>query len=516
MVMHNLGLPALLAWTKKVLFGKSSTLLETINSHDNNYNVLRVILAASVIWFHSSYIAGFSRPDWASRHLYPITDLGGLAVQCFFFLSGLFVAQSIYKDNNLLDYSIKRIMRIFPGLFACLVVTTVLLAMATLGPNFWHVLANRETYDYILDNGVLNLTWSIPTLIPDNPSTTINGSIHTLNTEVKMYVMLGLFGLAGIASEKRSMAGASVILLIAVAATGASITAVISAPNDACAMITMFMVGVLAFALAEKIVVSGIHGVLLLLLFFLTHKTPQIHTIVFYALAVWIMIFIGQLPSLRRWLKPRVDPSYGIYIYGWPCEQLVKVLMPSATATAVTLLAIPSAYVFALFSWRYVEKPCMDMAKSVTHKRTSWEGLVTVFTAKVPWRKNVYVLLAVVGLCLTMQFLTGHFNFQPVRTMASKIIDFGPHEASSKQGFNVQSDGRSALWVKVDTKPAKDSVIVFDGHWLDTTVDTQTMTLTAGVPAWMTSGGGNKEIWLRSVSADGILLSNTVTLKLTR
>jgi hypothetical protein len=84
------------------LFKTHGSLLDTISNQANNYNIIRVVLAASVIWFHSAAIAGSQRPDWISLQLRPITDLGGLAVQCFFFLSGLFVAQSIYKDHNLL------------------------------------------------------------------------------------------------------------------------------------------------------------------------------------------------------------------------------------------------------------------------------------------------------------------------------------------------------------------------------------------------------------------------------
>ena len=57
--------------------------------------------------------------------LAPIVTLGGLAVQVFFFLSGLFVSQSYAKNPNVIHFLIKRFFRIWPGLFVCLATTAV-------------------------------------------------------------------------------------------------------------------------------------------------------------------------------------------------------------------------------------------------------------------------------------------------------------------------------------------------------------------------------------------------------
>lgn len=272
-------------------FKTNGTLLETISSDANNYNILRVILASSVIWFHSAYIAGSKRPDWISQQLQPITDLGGLAVQCFFFLSGLFVAQSIYKNNNLLNFSIKRFMRIFPGLFVCLVLTTIVLSLATYGWFFWRALVLPETYEYILGNAALDLKWTIPAFIPNNPTATINGSIHTLSTEVKMYTLLGLLGLFGLTSSKYRLALTAALIVIAMAVVGRRITALLLAPASAYAMIIMFVTGMLAFSMAEKIRVNLAQGLTLVGLLLMTKLLPQLHTIAFYATTIWAMLF---------------------------------------------------------------------------------------------------------------------------------------------------------------------------------------------------------------------------------
>lgn len=75
------------------------TLADAIRSHDNHFTTLRLLLAASVIYFHSfgmTQARGYV--DHLTSVIYPLTTVGGLAVQAFFFLSGLFVAQSFSRD----------------------------------------------------------------------------------------------------------------------------------------------------------------------------------------------------------------------------------------------------------------------------------------------------------------------------------------------------------------------------------------------------------------------------------
>jgi len=94
-------------------------------------------------------------------------------------------------------------MRIFPGLIVCTAVSVLVLSLASLGRHFWTTLALPQTYDYILKTGLLiDLQWSVPGILSNNPSQTINGSIHTLPTELKMYVMLGLLGFMGLVHRK--------------------------------------------------------------------------------------------------------------------------------------------------------------------------------------------------------------------------------------------------------------------------------------------------------------------------
>jgi peptidoglycan/LPS O-acetylase OafA/YrhL len=503
---------------RDAIFGSRGTLLDHIETHDNNYNLIRFVLAASVILFHANFIAGISKADPISRHLYPTTTLGGLAVQCFFFLSGLFVSQSIFKDGNLIDFSIKRCMRIFPGLVVCTAVSVLVLSLASLGRHFWTTLALPQTYDYILKTGLLiDLQWSVPGVLSNNPSQTINGSIHTLPTELKMYVMLGLLGFMGLVRRKIHFGIVSAMILAMMAIVGQSTLILWRVPSDAFAMVFLFVVGMLAYACADQLRINLAQGLVLALLLRLSGHDGLPRAIALYGFTIWAMLYIGQWRWLRRVLHPRTDPSYGIYIYGWPCQQLVKTLLPSADGIVVTLAALPLAFVAALLSWNLVEKPSMDMAKRIAKERGSLSALRTsLISSGTPWSTSFRCQLALLALCLALSRLTDRVNLLPTTSMATQIVDYGPHEASAAEGFNVQPDGVSAIWLKLSSPPPSGVTVIFDGHRLDTTSSIHSDVVTAAVPKALLRSQGNKQVFLRSLAGLQMQESNKVDVSITR
>src|SRR4051794_7616018 len=86
-----------------------------------NFDTLRLLAASSVIFSHSFLIAeGQSNDPFVGPFGH---TLGIYGVFVFFILSGLLVTQSMISCNSIASFSLKRLLRIYPGLVVCNVLT---------------------------------------------------------------------------------------------------------------------------------------------------------------------------------------------------------------------------------------------------------------------------------------------------------------------------------------------------------------------------------------------------------
>lgn len=94
-----------------------------------------------------------------------------------------------------------------------------------------------------------------------------------------------------------------------------------------------------------------------------------------------------------------------------------------------------------------------------------------------------------------------------------RILDFGPKAVPAGKPFNLQSDGRSAMWFKVD-KAIDGQIVVlrFDGHSLRPVV--RGSTITAEIPPGWTGSSRQIPITIEIVpTAGGIVVSNEITFQ---
>jgi peptidoglycan/LPS O-acetylase OafA/YrhL len=75
---------------------------------------------------------------------------------------------------------------------------------------------------------------------------------------------------------------------------------------------------------------------------------------------------IGLLNPRKYWLVGWGDYSYGIYLYGFPVEQMVASGGPAFHHWYMILgFAVPLTIVFAAFSWKLVEQPVLSLRHHV-------------------------------------------------------------------------------------------------------------------------------------------------------
>lgn len=489
-------------------------LLQTIQGTANNFTLIRLLLASSVIYYHSFGLAadlGFS--DWLTGMLQPITTVGGLAVECFFFLSGLFVSLSFFRDQSTVGFCIKRTLRTWPGLFVCLVITAVVAGIASRPIDAQWFLLQPSFYDYITSNSRLKLTWEIPYIFSANRVQVINGSIHTLPLEVKMYLVLAALGVLGVVRRRSRLLLATGLLLAIVLVRPTVFTKPFDVMNYGQAPIAMFFCGVIMFCVADRFVLATWQGVLLAMLFGLS--TGPVHTLSFYLLVIWVLLWLGQWQPLVRIFTPRQDLSYGIYIYGWPCQQLVMLGKPDLNPYWLTTIAMAAAGLFALLSWRWVELPAIEFGRRLAKRYEAYRLGTPANGQGMPleWKPIAGLLACLLALC-TAAFVTRRVDFLPVENMATTIVDFGPRKSKAGKSINPQPNGESGIWLVLNSTPDKATHVVCNGTGLESIVGDKL--ITAKVPSRLLAKEGTKTFSLERRYLDHIERSNQVELLVKR
>ncbi|WGS22327.1 hypothetical protein [Bradyrhizobium sp. ISRA463] len=113
---------------------------------------------------------------------------------------------------------------------------------------------------------------------------------------------------------------------------------------------------------------------------------PVLNALVCPAL-VYITAFLGVSKLPRLPLFSKGDYSYGIYLYGFPMQQVVKVWLPHAQLIVQFAVALLLITMFAAFSWHWIEKPILKLRSRfsfVARKRLEPEDAVETLQSMTP------------------------------------------------------------------------------------------------------------------------------------
>jgi peptidoglycan/LPS O-acetylase OafA/YrhL len=150
----------------------------------NNFDLIRLLAALQVGIVHAithMRLSGFftHSVDFGLR-LFP-------GVPIFFVVSGFLISKSYEHSGSLRDYCRNRCLRIFPGLWACLIVTVGVMLMAGVG-----VIGTISTRDWLLwwaAQMTVFQTYSPGFQWPPGAGT-LNSSLWTIPVELEFYVLL--------------------------------------------------------------------------------------------------------------------------------------------------------------------------------------------------------------------------------------------------------------------------------------------------------------------------------------
>jgi peptidoglycan/LPS O-acetylase OafA/YrhL len=350
----------------------SSPLEFYLTRHDeNNFDFIRPLASLMVLFGHSFQWIDIDPFYTASNGLVTAASLG---LNMFFFLSGLLIAQSLRTCSSWKDFLIRRVLRIYPAPVAAILffalIAGPLLTVLPLKDYFLH----PEFYKFLGGINVFRVYYTLPGVLRyHGQDLSLISSFWSLSLELKLYLMLLLGWLINIRYKR-----AIVLFLIGAVLffnlffydkttyVFSHLIPVSFNPFSYTVMGLLFLMGAACNIFRKEIYVRRYWIMILLPLLALT---------IFYKL-FFVMTFILTPAGLlylgthgRRWIRyltPRADLSYGIYIYGAAVGKVVFLYLHPGNGWVTFFIALAGVLPLAFLSWYCVEKPALAYKKKLS------------------------------------------------------------------------------------------------------------------------------------------------------
>lgn len=335
----------------------------------NCFSALRLGFALLVVAGHSWELGGFGQ-DPAERTIG--VTLGEIGVNSFFALSGVLVTQSWLRSSSAGSYFLKRALRILPGFWVCLLLTSLvampLLAVQLNGGTWGEKLSQGDYLGYLLRNSLLRIRQAgMGGLFADNPAAlAVNGSLWSLFPEALCYVGVAVVATLGAWRGRRTrmlvigFGGLYLLHACAVLVPAEQWPAVWRGKlwyvGRLATQAAFFFGGALVCLNSDRLSRRVLAGASVVLI---AGSATGFYSLAAPLLLPWVLAGVGTqfaAPAIER----MGDFSYGIYLYHYPLQQALVALHLNQHGPAGLFLssALP-AVVLAALSWFLVERPAL-------------------------------------------------------------------------------------------------------------------------------------------------------------
>lgn len=358
---------------------------------DNNFNLIRMVAAFSVLLTHCFALVGGSRESEPLLSMLGMT-IGDIAVDMFFVTSGFLITASLLSRKSMIDFIWARMLRIYPALIVALVLSAFIL-----GPYFTTLplsgyFLDPDTWFYLM-RGLLpfiGFSFLLPGVFEGNPyAGVVNGSLWTITFEVLMYALLAIFwimvgwgrrsfrktdatgreknvwvplmhlpGLRVVWMKRVVLAYLLPVGVYVLAARWFEFEMVRFFPLS-----FMFFTGAAFYLFRERIhLSSALFGVALAILIFSLFHDSVPFSLVYSIVLAYCIFYVAYVPvgSIRQYNRLG-DYSYGVYVYAFPLQQALVALIPNISIWQLMLLSSVMVVLLAVLSWHFLEKKALAL-----------------------------------------------------------------------------------------------------------------------------------------------------------
>ena len=344
---------------------------------DNNYKLIRFLMASLVLFSHCYPLTrGYESAD-AFNTILGFNSFGGIAVDVFMIVSGFLITRSLLNRPSLLSFLEARVLRIFPALIVANIFAVFFVGVMVTRLSVHDYFSHSSWREYLFYNSLLlDNSGRLAGVFESNPyAGPVNGSLWTLPTEFRLYIVFAALGLFGIHRKKplfNALAIISYVLLWYKADMFPEISRLFIIEFTG-----YFLVGAIFYLNRDKIPVNTFIALSVAGLLILSRNTFLFNSILPVGMA-YLVFWLAYSPFFQplKGFNRIGDYSYGIYIYAYPVQQSIAAFYSGITPVKMLLLAYPIVFLLAFLSWRLIEQRALEYKGTL--KRTL-SGILPAF-----------------------------------------------------------------------------------------------------------------------------------------
>jgi peptidoglycan/LPS O-acetylase OafA/YrhL len=326
------------------------------------------MIAASLVLLSHAFALSTGRASEEPLQSFMHMTLAQIAVDIFFVSSGFLITKSLTQSTSIKKFVLFRCLRILPALWVALTITIIVAGCFFTSLSAGVFFSEPGTFTFLLRNAVLvtGIQHGLPGVFESAPMPRlVNASLWTLPYEVAMYAALAIVWILTKRFAKFSAARFHIlVLLTALCMMTIYLITMESRPSNLIRLTAFFFSGASLFLYREKVRLSWVFAILLVIVWLLSLSDPGI-SLRIYAIAVpYITIFLALTPmGLLKKYNHIGDFSYGLYIYAWPIQQILAVTIQGITSMQMLVLSFTLTLLMAVLSWHVVEKRALALKR---------------------------------------------------------------------------------------------------------------------------------------------------------
>lgn len=332
----------------------------------NSFSVLRLMLATLVVFSHSYYLPGYGIDPFER---WTGLNLGSIAVDGFFALSGMLVTASLLRNHSVISFIQHRLVRLMPGFWACLIFCAFILAPITMAADYGlssllSLTTIKSLSGYVIKNAALLIVEpTLPNVLSSLDYRRINPCLWTLAPEACCYALLAVAGLLTLLRSKLRATALLIVFLIGLLTLSGFgmhvLASLCGQPFTRLLELALhFLAGVITVLFLGRLRLSTALAVSLVAMYMVCLFAAPLHFLRIPLLAPTLAALARVIPMHGR--CDAKDVSYGIYLYGSALQQLLVwsglvAVGPWSFFALSLLITVP----LALLSWLAVERPAL-------------------------------------------------------------------------------------------------------------------------------------------------------------